>query len=216
MKKFIVLPILILAIINTSCQDNFTVKNDENIQNIFSEKEINDINLMVKFVDKKMLSKSNEKDIDLAYHAYFESLSKTIKEDSGIPSAFDEKEKYSFLESLDKNTFNDFFRMRTQLKNVIYKDTVLTNIDNLKLLKINSSGKFMNYLEKTGKTDDFYKKLHETIEIARDLPASFGTWFPINHEDFDFDKVKDRSWAGVYLLRMEGHIYDKIEYYKYE
>ena len=213
MKKIIFLPILVLAIINSSCQDSFTVKNDENIQNLFSEKEINDINSIVKFVDNKVLSKSNDKNIDLAYHNYFESLSKTIKEDSRIPSAFDEKEKYSFLESLDKNTFNDFFRIRNQLKNVRYKDTILTNIDNVKLLKINASGKFMEYLGKTGETDDFYKELHENIEIAGDLPASFGTWFPVNHNDFDFNKVKNRLWAAVYLLKMEGHINDKIEYY---
>jgi hypothetical protein len=213
MKKIIFFPILVLAIINISCQDSFTVKNDENIQNLFDEKEISDINSIVEFVDNKMLSKSNEKNIDLAYHTYFESLSKTIKEDSRIPSAFDEKEKYSFLESLDKNTFNDFFRIRTQLTNVRYKDTILTNIDNVKLLEINLSGKFMKYMEKTGETDDFYKKLHESIEIAGDLSPSFATWFPVNHKDFDFNIVKNRLWAAVYLLRMEGHINDKIEYY---
>lgn len=213
MNKIIFLPILVLAIINISCQDSFKVENDDNIQNLFSEKEIVDINSIIKFADNKMLSKSNEKNIDLAYHNYFESLSKNIKEDSRIPSAFDEKEKYSFLESLDKNTFNDFFRIKTQLKNVRYKDTILTNIDNVKLLKINRSGKFMKYLEKTGETDEFYKELYETIEIAGDLPPSLATWFPVNHKDFDFNIVKNRLWAAIYLLRMEGHINDKIEYY---
>jgi hypothetical protein len=101
MNKIILLPILVLVIINISCQDSFKVENDDNIQNLFSEKEIVDINSIIKFADNKMLSKSNEKNIDLAYHNYFESLSKNIKKDSIIPSAFDEEEKYSFLESLE-------------------------------------------------------------------------------------------------------------------
>lgn len=213
MKKIIFLPILVFATINVSCQDSFNVKNDENIQNLFSEKEINEINSIVQFVDNKMLSKTDEKKIDLAYHDYFESLSKTIKEDSKIPSAFDEKEKYTFLESLDKSTFNEFFRIRTHLKNARYKDTTLTNIDNIKLLKIRSSGRFIDYLAKSGVNEKFYADLYESIEIAGDLPASFATWFPVNHKDFNFNIVKNRLWAAVYLLRMEGHIEDKIEYY---
>lgn len=213
MKKIIILPIFVLAIINISCQGSFNVNSDDNIQNIFDKNEINDLNSIVKFVDKLILSKSNETDIELAYHDYFESLSETIKNDSKIPSAFNEKEKYTFLESLDKSTFNEFFRIRTQLKNVRYKDTVLTNVDNVKLLKINLSGKFMIYLEKNGETDEFYKKLHESIEVAGDLPPSFATWFPLNHKDFDFQLTKNRLWAAVYLLRMEGLIEDKIEYY---
>jgi len=213
-KKNIFLLILALVIINISCQNSFNVKNDDNIQNLFNENEIKDLNSIIKFTDKAILSKTNEKDIELAYHDYFELLSKSIKKYSKIPSAFDEKEKYTFLESLDKSTFNEFFRIRTQLKNVRYKDTILTNIDNIKLLELNLSGKFMNYLEKTGETDEFYKDLHKSIEIAGDLPPSFAIWFPVNHKDFDFQITKNRLWAAVYLLRMEGLIEDKIEYYK--
>ena len=213
MKKIIFLPILVLAIINISCQDSFTVKNDENIQELFTTKEINDINSIIKFVDNKMIAKSNEKNVDLAYHSYFDSLSKTIKEDSKIPSAFEEEEKFSFLESLDKNSIEQIFRIKTKIEKVKYKDKILTNVENVKLVNLNSTGKFMNYLEKIGETDEFYKKLHESIEIAGDLPPSFATWFPVNHKEFDFKVTKNRLWASVYLLRMEGLIEDKIEYY---
>ena len=213
MKKIAFLLIIVLAIINISCQNRFTVKNDENIQNLFSEEEMTEINSIVRFVDNKMLSKSNQKNVDLAYHEYFELLSKKIKEDSLIPSAFGEEERFSFLESLDENTFNEIFWIRNQLKKVRCKDTILTNIDNVRLLKLRSTGRFMDYLEITGQSDEFYKKLHEFIKIAGDIPSSIAIWFPMNHKQFDFKITKNRLWASVYLLRMEGQLDDKIEYY---
>jgi hypothetical protein len=107
MKKFITLTFLIMVIINISCQDNFNVKNDENIQKLFDNEEIKDLNSIVKYADEMVLSKSTEKNINHAYHNYFESLSKQIEGESKIPSAFGEKEKYSFLESLDEDTFKE-------------------------------------------------------------------------------------------------------------
>jgi hypothetical protein len=71
----------------------------------------------------------------------------------------------------------------------------------------------MDYLATPGENDEFYKELHESIKIAGDISPSSATWFPVNHKDFDFEIVKNRLWSAIYLLRMEGHMDDKIEYY---
>lgn len=213
MKILIALSVLFLVPGNVFCQDSFTVKKDKYIQLLFNEKEINDLNSIVKYVDNEVLSKYYDNNINQAYHNYFESLSKKIEEDSNIASAFDEEEKYAFLKSLDKNTFKEIFIIKTHLDWARYKDTIVQNIDNIRLLQLNPSGKFIDYLEKTGESDDYYEKLHDSIKIAGDLPGSFATRFPVNHNDFDFNLIKNRLWAAVYLLRMEGHMDYKIEYY---
>jgi len=196
-----------------SCQKKFNVNSDEIIVEIFSTQEIIALNSIIEYVDNMVLSESNEKSINQAYHNYFEKLTEYIKEGSVFPAPFDETKKYEFLENLDKNTFNEIFRMDNHLKRVKYKDTILTNLNNIKMLEINSSGRYMEYLKKVGQSDEKFKQIHESIEIAGDISPSIATWFPMNHNEYDFEVVKNRLWAAVYLLRMEGLIEDKIENY---
>jgi len=211
MKNLIILPIILLTMVQIYCQKKFDVKSDENILEIFSIQEIKDLNSIVEYVDNRVLSVSNKESLDEAYHDYFGKMSGLFEKDSVFPVHFDEIEKHKFFGNLNKSTFDAIFRMTTYREKVRYKDTILTNPDNMKILKFNSTGRYMEYLEKVGQSDKKFKEIHKIIEISGDIPMTVNMWVSDNHEDFDFEIIKNRLWAAISMLRFEGRSDDKIK-----
>ena len=72
----------------------------------------------------------------------------------------------------------------------------------------------MDYLEKIGKDDPFFKKVREDYENIGNLSASLYPLFPKGHSNFDFNIPKNRLWATIYLLRIEEPIEKKLDRYK--
>ena len=125
----------------------------------------------------------------------------------------DEIEKYEFLESLDKSAFDAIFIMDNSMERVKYKDTILTNLENIKSLSMNIGGKYIKYIEKLAENNKYFKSFHDQLITVGDMSASFVTSFPLNHKEIDFNKLEYRLLASVYILRIEENINDKIERY---
>ena len=77
-------PILFLAFVITlcSCQHRVDLRTDKLLTETFSKDEIQSFESMVDYVDKMVLAKTKETDIDKAYHQFFELMSQTIKDSS--------------------------------------------------------------------------------------------------------------------------------------
>ena len=208
-------PILFLAFVITlcSCQHRVDLRTDKLLTETFSKDEIQSFESMVDYVDKMVLAKTKETDIDKAYHQFFELMSQTIKDSSKFLVPFNEKDKYDFLEQMDTTAFNDIWRISTNIKMVRYQDTIYRDLENFKTLNLRPVGNYMNYLKQLGETDEFFKSLHESIEVAGDLPASTAVYFPENHNEFDFNIPKNRLWATIYILRIEEPVDMKMKRY---
>ncbi len=208
-------PILLLALMLTlcSCQHRVDLGTDKLLTKTFSKDEIQSFESMVDYVDKMVLAKTKETDINKAYHQFFELMSQTIKDSSKFLVPFNEKDKYDFLEKMDTTAFNDIWRISTNLKMVRYQDTIYRDLENFKTLYLKPVGKYMDYLKKLGDTDEFFKSLHESIEVAGDLPASIAVYFPENHNKFDFNIPKNRLWATIYILRIQESVDIKMKRY---
>ena len=71
----------------------------------------------------------------------------------------------------------------------------------------------MKYLKEKGMENDFFKSVHENIEIAGDIsPVVFGT-FLLKHRELNFGDSENRLWASVFILRMEDPMELKVKRY---
>ena len=208
-------PILFLAFVITlcSCQHRVDLKADKLLTETFSKDEIQSFESMVDYVDKMVLAKTKDTDIDKAYHQFFTKVSQLLKDSSKLLVSFNEAEKYAYLEKMDTSTFNDIWYFNTGAKMVRYQDSIYRAPENYKSLNLRRVGNYMNYLEKLGESDEFFKSLHESIDTAGDLPASTAIWFPNNHSKFDFNIPKNRLWAAIYILRIEDPVDIKMKRY---
>ena len=71
----------------------------------------------------------------------------------------------------------------------------------------------MNYMEKLGKTDDYFKEWQEIISVAGSISAGMAIWFPVHHHKFNFNIPKYRLWAAIFLLSIEEPTHKKMERY---
>ncbi len=205
--------ISIISIVMISCQDEIDLRSDKYISDIFTKKEIKEIEKMISYVDNMVLSNTETKDIDHAYHMFLDKIDRTIQDSSRFLVPFEEEKKYQFLENLDPIVFKEFWNMSDHLKMARYKDTIYRDLENYKSLDISPVGRYVEYLKKVGEKDEFYISLGEQIELAGDLPAANALWFPKNHRKFDFTIHKNRLWVVVYILRIEEHHDKKMERY---
>jgi hypothetical protein len=213
MRKAKLILLIIITITLFSFQSKVNLQSDKHLNEIFSKSEIKEIEKMVSYVDSMVLKNTGTEDINQAYHQFLEKLNRTIQDSSKFLVPFEEEKKYQFLESLDSTVFNDFWQMGNFVKMSMYKNTIYRDLCGYKYLDMHPFGRYMEYLEKLGKEDDFYKSLKENIEMSGDIPVTMSIWFPMNHQQFDFNLPKNRLWATVYILRIEEHHDKKMERY---
>ncbi|MGQ7871234.1 hypothetical protein [Sunxiuqinia sp. sy24] len=213
MKKVKIILLFALALTAFSCQNKVGLETDNLLTETFNENEIKGLELMVEYVDKMVLEKTNETNINNAYHLFFEKMSNVIKDSSKFLIPFRANAKYEYLEKMDTTVFNAIWHMSTHTRMVRYQDTIYRDLENFKNLKLKPVGDYMNYLEKLGENDDFFKSLHENINISGDLPTGTAVYFPRNHDKFDFNIPKNRLWAAIYILRIEEPFEMKMKRY---
>lgn len=184
---------------------------DKDLCQIFNVNEIESLASMVDFADSAVVAITNNKNRADAYHDFFEAYGKGLNETSKKIRPFKEKEKYIFLENMDKDAFDAIWRFDTHIDRLKYKDTILTNVDYITFLSINPFGRYMKYLMQIGKKDHRYKDLHDTILAQGDLSTSSGLW--TIHDEFDFGKVENRIFAAIYILKIEDSFETKLDRY---
>ncbi|MDA3880134.1 MAG: hypothetical protein PF436_07090 [Prolixibacteraceae bacterium] len=213
MRKIRLIELIIIGFTVFSCQSRFDLKSDKYLNEIFSKDEVKEIEKMISYVDDIVIENTDNKNINQAYHQFLDKINQTIQDSSRFLVPFEEEEKYEFLESLDSSIFNEFWYMGNHIRMSRYKDSIYKDLDNYKHLNLRPYGKYLDYLEKIGEDDEFYKSLKESLKVAGDLPASTAIWFPMNHKEFDFTIPKNRLWATIYILRIEEHHDKKMERY---
>jgi hypothetical protein len=205
-------PILAFLLLFTCCnQPKNELIVDETAKEIFSATELEEIKKVIFYVDSTVLDITSAEDINRAYHIYFDTLLSKMKNGEDIIGLVKDTVKYKFLENLNKESFEAVWRMSEKARMVKYKDTLLSDLKGYKTLEINMIGKYLDYLNSTGKTDSVYAQIVNSIQIAGDIPPSTFGWFLTNHDDFDFTNFKNRLWATVFLLRIEDPMEEKIE-----
>lgn len=196
-----------------SCQSGIDLKSDKQLNAIFAENELNEIEKMIDYVDDRVIEQTGNKDIDQAYHQFLNELFQTIQSDSTYLAPLEEEDKYKFLESLDATVFNDFWYMGNHLRMGLYKDSIYKDLDNYKYLDLRHTGRYSDYLERIGENDDYYRSVKESLDFAAGLAPSIVASFLKRHNGFDFTIPKNRLWSAVFILAIEESHEKKMERY---
>ena len=213
MRKIKIVLIFILGVTLISCKPKFDLKADKHLAEVFTDIELAEIQKMISYVDDRVVELTNNKDINEAYHQLLNKMDTTMQESSKFFVPFGEEEKYEFLQSLDSTIFSEFWIMGNHVRKTLYKDSIYQNLDNYKTLDISRSGRYIDYLERIGEEDVYYKSLKETLEAAGGLTPSIAVSFLKIHNELHFTISKNRLWATIFILRMEEPHDKKMERY---
>jgi len=200
MKKIIIIVSLLLATSQLLSQKGIDLTSDKALTKVFNETEIQGLESMIQYVDDMVLNRENTTDANEAYHLYFKDIAET--QEYIVP--FEEKLKYEFLKSLDSIQFSSIWIFDNRYKTRSTGDTVYRNLEDIKVLSVKSTSKYMDYLEDIGKEDPFFKNLHrDFVNILNASASTYHILFIEKLMDFDFNIPKNRIWAAVCLLSKE-------------
>lgn len=208
MDKCIAIVSFLLVSSSLLGQKGIDLSSDKALIKVFNETEIQGLESMIQYVDDMVLNSKNTTDPNEAYHLYFKDAAQT--QENIVP--FEEKLKYEFLESLDSIQFSSIWTFDYHYKTIRTGDTVYRNLEDIKVLAVNSTGKYMDYLEAIGKEDPFFKNLHSDFMTIGNVSAStYGILFMERLANFDFNMPKNRLWAAICLLSTEEPIEKKLD-----
>lgn len=191
-------------------QNSIDLTTDTTLTKFFNETEVESLASMIEFVDEMVLMKTNTTHANDAYHLYFEERART----ENFSAPFKEIEKYKFLDAMDASTFNAIWTFEGYKNTVIHlNDTVYSNFEGLKELKLLYDSTYMDYLEDIGKEDSYFKSLRELMAAVGNMSAGTAFEFPRDHANFDFNIPKNRLWAAIFLLTPEENYGLKLERY---
>ena len=213
MRKIKLPLVFILGFTLLSCQSKFDLKFDKHLTEIFTDKEISEIDKMIGYVDDMVVELTGNRDINEGYHQLLDKQLQSIQDGSSYLMPFEEEEKYEFLESLDSTVFNEFWYMGNHIRKTTYKDSIYEDLDNYKYLDLKHRGRYSDYLEKIGENDAFYRSVKETLDAAGGLAPNIVASFLKEQSEFDFTIPKNRLWATVFLLAIEESHDKKMERY---
>lgn len=206
-----VLIICLTVIICSSCdKTKLDFHKDKELTSVYSYDEINEIEKMVNYVENRILQLAGESDISLAYESFWSNF-KRISSPSDLVIPFTDEEKFIFIESLDVNTIESFFKIDTCYGKVNYQDSIYTNLCGIKHLKLSYEGKFMKYLSEVGKKDSNFKAIYSMLKAGGDVPAGRYQGIANAYDIVDIQSTKWRLLFSFYVLRMEETIDTKIK-----
>ncbi len=213
MKKIKIILLFVLVCTLFSCQTRFDLQSDKDLNEVFTENEVREIEKMIDYVDDRVVDITGNKDIEQAYHQLLDKIDQTMQDSAQFFVPFEDEEKCLFVESIDSTVFNEFWYMNNHIRSAIYKDSIYKDLDNFKTLNLLHIGRYSDYLQKIGENDAYYQSLRENLHIAGGLSPTIVASFLKMHNEFDFAIPKNRLWATVFILAIEEPFDNKMERY---
>lgn len=183
--------LVILQSCNPAAND---VTPDKTAKKIFTRTELEGIGQMIHFVDSIVSAKTGHTDINVSYRAYIDKLSADVFSGGNFTPLLNDTSKFKFLETIDNEAFSAIWR-----KNTAY---LAWSSQPIKILDLNSAGKYMKYLQEIGESDEQYAKIYEEINRSGDFSPPIVVGFLKNQHELDFTLYKHRLWATAFLLNI--------------
>lgn len=199
-KKYKIINLILLSLFLTSCfvikekkiDDDHTQPNENTTYN---KKELKLLGKLLFVFDKYIIAISGEKNVNNAYHSFFEELKYIESEEEFRQKTKMETSKHeSLLDKISKNKmFNDIW-IYEYGRDIYTKDTSVVYL-NLKM-----EGKYLEFLKNYGKSADIIKDYHLAIEASGGIPPSISFSFLQLHDKFDFNKNYNRLIWMVHFI----------------
>lgn len=184
---------MLLAILQGCNPTTNKVIPDETAKKIFTLTELEGIGRMIHFVDSIVSKKTGLTDINASYRACLDSVNADIKK-GPITPLLNDSAKFDFLETINNDAFSTIWE-----EDILY---IHSESRCRKFLRLSFHGKYTEYLQKTGETDELYAIIYEDFNKGRDFSPTMVVTFLKNHHELDFTLYRHRLWATIFLLRM--------------
>lgn len=190
MKQLLII-VLILGLTNCSVGQKRLV-DDKIIKKSFSESEIQDLQLLYDFFNQSI--SDSESDIEDCYDDFFIQVKQAA--DSGsmyLPIPFEKQKKV-----YDKFQDSTFYQIWAFGKTW----TPENPNDTLREVYFRWDGKFVSFLKKAGKKDEFIKAYHESVEATGGLVPSIIAGIIMNYEKLNIEDPKVKFVIAIHYLTL--------------
>ena len=197
--KTILLPIFYLSLtINTvSCkqQKDILPYKDEMLNKYFSKREIKSLNNILYFFDDVVQSKTNKNNLTEAYSEYMQNL-KNEYHLKTLNLNISRKKRKLLLKSIDKSLFNKIW-----IENIS-----ITKNDTIKLLDLNNSGSYRNFLKEYSKEDSSIKAYYDSYFNVGCMNAGVISYVCNSQEKFNVNDEKTRLILAINFITLDTHL----------
>lgn len=199
-KKYKIISLILLSLFLTSCfvikekkiDDDHTQPNENTTYN---KKELKLLGKLLFVFDKYIVAISGEKNVNNAYHSFFEELNFIeFEEEFKQKTKMKTSKHQDLLDKISKNKmFNDVW-IYEYGRDIYTKDTSVV------YLNLNMEGKYLEFLKNYGKSNETIKNYHFEIETSRGIsPSNFLSFLQL-HDKFDFNKNYNRLIWMVHFI----------------
>lgn len=161
----------------------------------YNKKELKLLGKLLFFFDKHIIAITGEKNVNNAYHSFFEELNFIESEEEFRQKTKMKTAKHqALLEKINKNKmFNDIWIYE-------YGRDIYTRDTNVVYLNLNMEGKYVEFLKNYGKSAETIKNYHFEIERTGGIsPSNFYSFLQL-HDKFDFNKNYNRLILMVHFV----------------
>ena len=205
-KKMKIQTVLISFIILViGCQSNpKSLRDYEEVNKIFQEKEIEDLERIVDFFNESICKSEKLENTNVldCYELYFKRMRKA--EETGIVEIqipYQEQEK--LMREIDLNSFNQIWS---------YGKTWRKNSDTLEVVNIKYDGKYIKFLKEFGKENIKAKNYVDRFEAVGDISPSMFADVLMNYKEYDVRDERIKLLIAIhYLTQNEQYkIHEKL------
>ncbi|MAC95547.1 MAG: hypothetical protein CMC96_08595 [Flavobacteriales bacterium] len=190
MKQLLIIG-LILGLTNCSVGQQ-KLANDKTIKKSFSESELQDLQLLYDFFNQTICDSDQE--LENCYDDFFKKVK--LAADSGsmylhIPF---ENQKAIYNEFQDSTFYQIWAFGKTWTRE--------NPNDTLREVYYRWDGKFMDFLRRAGKKDEFINAYHESVEAAGGPPPSLIAGIIINYDKLNIEDPKVKFVIAIHYLTL--------------
>jgi hypothetical protein len=192
--KILLITGLILLTTN-SCQDGTKLSESKTFHKTFSEKTIQELQLLFDFFNTSISSTTDCEDLTDCYWSLFDQLLKSEENGSiDLPLSFEEQMKV--YERISKSTFNEIWAF-----GIGYNYREAPN-DTFNIIGINSYGKYIQFLKEVGQDYPMIKGYTEGVEAAGDIPPSIIAGILMNYKQLDIKDTRVKFIIAIHYLTL--------------
>jgi hypothetical protein len=190
MKQLFIIGI-ILGLTNCSVGQS-RLEDDRTIKKSFSESEVQDLQLLYDFFNQSICD--SERDIEDCYDDFFEKVRQAADSGSMYLHIPFEKQKEVYRKFQDST----FYQIWTFGKTWTRENPN----DTLREVYFKWDSKFMKFLKKAGKKDEFIKAYHESVEATGGPGPSIIAGIIMNYDKLNIEDLKVKFVIAIHYLTL--------------
>jgi len=194
MKRHIQILLLLILSFNCNAQIN-ELKSCRIVNSIFNESEIQDLETITNFFEKKICNKDS---IEKCYYSFIAKLIRNEENGELFNIEIPFEEQTELYQDINKETFaNIWFFQKVWTRN---------SADTLKSLNYNYNGKFIAFLKEYGKNEKNIEIYYQTFIASEDISPSMYVQMLLNIKEMNIKDIRNRLVIAIHYLTINDNL----------